>query len=117
MQIKMYAPEDAAGGGLGGCCASWRLCITDPTIWLNHVSPHMDARPSRKAPPDAAPADSSAFGSAASAASLPSKVQSDTNHPSPPAGRVVSNHRPPLEASVPSSPLCAAMDPSAASPS
>ena len=96
------APE-REGGGLGGCCASARLRITEVRIWLNQVSSHSPARYDRSAPPDASPAASSS----AIAASRPSRVQSETNHPSPPAGLVASNGG----GAGPSSPLCATTPP------
>mmetsp|Transcript_5721 Transcript_5721/g.23649 ORF Transcript_5721/g.23649 Transcript_5721/m.23649 type:complete len:206 (-) Transcript_5721:966-1583(-) len=109
------APESEEGGGLGGCCASARLRITEVRIWLNHVSSHASARYDRSAPPDASPADASASSASvasasASAASRPSRVQSETNHPSPPAGRVASNGG----GAGPSPPLCAATPPAPA---
>ena len=105
------APE-REGGGLGGCCASARLRITEVRIWLNQVSSHSPARYDRSAPPDASPAASSALPplasfSSAIAASRPSRVQSETNHPSPPAGLVASNGG----GAGPSSPLCATTPP------
>ena len=104
------APEREEGGGLGGCCASARLRITEVRIWLNHVSSHSPARYDRSAPPDASPAAASASvaSASASAASRPSRVQSETNHPSPPAGRVASNGG---GAGPSSPPLCAATPP------
>ena len=106
------APE-REGGGLGGCCASARLRITEVRIWLNQVSSHSPARYDRSAPPDASPAASPFLSHQhRGAASRPSRVQSETNHPSPPAGRVASNGG----GAGPSSPLCATTPPPFAPP-